>query len=1286
MSDRRISKKDWRIFFDNRTLMEGKQLADNGSVSDFRSDDVQAIAYVESNLRIDSVRLYGAPLNYSMDWNSQKFSCSCKNRSRSRYSYYNLINNPCKHMAAVFYKWEEKHGSWIFTETDEEYARRIKEEEAERERKRLLELKKKEEKITVTAVNFLKERGRTPKGTYFDIMTAVQRKYTSLYAVHLADKLLNDEDGVSLQDIRAEYGSYSGQQLTVNALVKDPESPYGRKHSVKFVFTRQVLEEESCSCHYSFSYYKSSDPFCAHQLAALIKVFDYVNENDPGDATDNLANAFFNAMDAAGQTFGASDEKVPVKKKNDVMISPVLSIEDGSVLLSFKIGIIGQRQLQLKNLESFAQAVQNEEIFSASKLVQIDFSAQDIEEKSRPWLNFILQKVSDTGKINDQLVSKSRWYYYTPSISTQNKDELYGTTLDRFYDIAEGTECECIKKNASPETRSKSKETTYARIGHHNIRVNIKTDPLTAADGKFIGISVSGNMPMIRSGSSEGYVIGPDYVSRISKEEQNALYPFMKASDKNGAIHFNIGKDKLAEFYYRIVPAIMEQPYIDFTDNCQGEAEAIMPPEPAFTFTLDCDEDIFTCQEKVSYNGSETILPREYAKSPGEVKIKGIDELQEKRATEALREFFPTFDPDKRCYTVSASDDCLYSILTDGIAKLSRFGEVLGSEAFKRNRIRRTPQVTVGVSVESGIMDISVISKDVDPADLLDILESYKLKKKYYRLRSGEYVDLSDTEQLDSLTDMAERMNLSMETLINEGVKVPAYRALYLNKLLEEREALISERDKTYRSLIKNFQTIKDADYEEPDGFKGVLRPYQVYGFKWLKTLSAAGFGGILADEMGLGKTLQAIALMESLKDDGVSDPDLVVCPASLVYNWQEEIKRFSPKLKSCVLSGTAGVRKEELEKLKKKTKSSPDIYITSYDSLRKDITLYEKLNFNVVILDEAQYIKNQKAGMTKAVKVLKGTHRFAMTGTPIENRLAELWSIFDFLMPGFLYGYNEFSKRYETPIAKAKDPVAAENLKNMVRPFILRRLKSEVLKDLPDKLEEIRYVRFEEDQRKIYDGQVVKLKKIIQSSDSNNEDKIRILAELTKLREICCDPSLLFEDYNGESAKRKGCIDLINSAISGGHRMLVFSQFKSMLELLEEDLKENGISYYMITGSTPKELRVRMVHDFNEGDVPVFLISLKAGGTGLNLTGADVVIHYDPWWNLAAQNQATDRAHRIGQKNTVTVYKMIMKDTIEEKILDLQEAKKDLADAILEGEGKSLFALSSEELLGLLK
>lgn len=377
-------------------------------------------------------------------------------------------------------------------------------------------------------------------------------------------------------------------------------------------------------------------------------------------------------------------------------------------------------------------------------------------------------------------------------------------------------------------------------------------------------------------------------------------------------------------------------------------------------------------------------------------------------------------------------------------------------------------------------------------------------------------------------------------------------------------------------------------------------------------------------------------------------------------------------------VSGTQTERQLILEK-----QGDYDILVTSYDLLKRDIDQYDALKFDFQILDEAQYIKNHTTAASKAVKVIHSKTRLALTGTPIENRLSELWSIFDYLMPGFLYKYETFKKSFETPIVKNKDMAASERLRQMTAPFILRRLKKDVLRDLPEKLEEVRYAKPEKKQLDLYNGQLAHMQKLLknQNEDDFNKNKLKVLAELTRIRQICCDPSLCFEDYNGGSAKREACMELIASAAESGHKMLVFSQFTSMLELLEKDLKASGLSWYKITGSTPKEERIRLVKAFNEDSVPVFLISLKAGGTGLNLTGADIVIHYDPWWNLAVQNQATDRAHRLGQTKTVTVYKLIMKDSIEEKILKLQEAKKDLADEILKGENGNLGSLSQEEL-----
>ena len=320
-------------------------------------------------------------------------------------------------------------------------------------------------------------------------------------------------------------------------------------------------------------------------------------------------------------------------------------------------------------------------------------------------------------------------------------------------------------------------------------------------------------------------------------------------------------------------------------------------------------------------------------------------------------------------------------------------------------------------------------------------------------------------------------------------------------------------------------------------------------------------------------------------------------------------------------------------------------------------------------------------------MKIIRSKHRFALTGTPIENRLSELWSIFDFLMPGFLYGYETFRSELEKPITKKTEEEAAIRLRRMVAPFVLRRMKSEVLKDLPDKVEESRMVRFGQEQQRLYDAQIVRMKDMLkdETEESYRRSKIQILAELTRIRQICCDPSLLFEGYEGGSAKLEACVDLLNSAVEGGHRVLLFSQFTSMLDLIKIRLKEEGLQWYEITGETPKKERLRLVDTFNTGDVPVFLISLRAGGTGLNLTGADIVIHYDPWWNAAAQNQATDRAHRIGQEKVVNVYKLIVKDSIEEKIQQLQEKKLALADEIIGGETVSFSSLSKEELLQLI-
>ena len=840
--------------------------------------------------------------------------------------------------------------------------------------------------------------------------------------------------------------------------------------------------------------------------------------------------------------------------------------------------------------------------------------------------------------------------------------------LDTFYDTLEGKTLDYSDKS------NYIKETEIA-IGHRPVHFKLTADRLSDARGKFAGVAVTGIVPVVIQGASGRYILDKDGLSRLSYEEEKVFRPFWTVADASGYFRFQVGLNRLSSFYYRILPSLLDNPIVDFDDHCGEEAEQYLPPQPVFRFYLDYNDNIVSCKTMVSYEDKTynilQVTPSEYR-----------DNETEESIVNAVKVYLPTINKESMLFENVMDDDDLFSFMKNGTGWLEKFGMVSGTSALRVTKVRQMPMIQVGVSVKNNLLDLSVTSKELSDSELIDILNSYVHKKKYHRLKSGEYVDLENSDQLEEVRDLMNSLSLEPIDAIKKKIHLPMYRALYIDRMLEEHNGLVTSRDKTYRTLVKNFKTIGDSDYELPVSLEDTLRPYQAYGFKWLSTLQDAGFGGILADEMGLGKTVQAIALLVKAKEDGAKEPSLIVCPASLVFNWKEEFARFGSSLNVCALAGGAAARRKQLKEISEG--SEYDVFVTSYDLLKRDIEQYENIQFHTCVLDEAQFIKNQKTSVAKAVKLVHASHRYALTGTPIENRLSELWSIFDYLMPGFLFSSEEFVRNYETPIAKNKDEETTARLKKMVTPFILRRKKEDVLKDLPDKLEEVRYARFAGEQQKIYDGQVVHMRQVISEISNNPQDRIKVFAEMTKIRQICCDPSLVLENYKGESAKRNACLELIESAIDGGHRILLFSQFVSMLELLEKDLQEKGIAYFKITGSTPKDKRISLVHQFNDGDVPVFLVSLKAGGTGLNLTGADVVIHYDPWWNIAAMNQATDRAHRIGQTRKVTVYKIIAKDSIEERIMELQEAKRDLADAILEGKGESLMSLSKEELLAL--
>ena len=625
-------------------------------------------------------------------------------------------------------------------------------------------------------------------------------------------------------------------------------------------------------------------------------------------------------------------------------------------------------------------------------------------------------------------------------------------------------------------------------------------------------------------------------------------------------------------------------------------------------------------------------------------------------------------------------EELLFRLLTDGLSELDGLGEVLLSERLRGIRVRPAPSLSVRATVKSDLLNVELGASGLTKEELVEYLDGFSRQQRYVRLTSGDLVRIGDN--LKVAQELADGLGVSVEELAAGRAGLASARSLLIDALLERADGVRLERDAGFHRIVRDFESYGDADIDVPAGLEATLRGYQEDGFRWLGTLERLGFGGILADDMGLGKTLQVIAHVLAQKETGRGGCTLVVCPASLVYNWMSEISRFAPGLAAVAVLGTKAARRVLIG-----GHEGADILVTSYDLLRRDVEEYAPLHLSRVVLDEAQYIKNPKAQVTRAVKCLDADVRLALTGTPIENRLAELWSIFDFLMPGYLGTREEFAKRYEGPV-EAGEHDGRRLLRCAIGPFVLRRLKSEVLADLPEKTESVVYSQMSPRQRKLYLATQDRLALQVQHMDKGGPrgpERLKVLAELTRLRQICCDPRLCLDGYEGGSAKLETCLELVSQARDAGHRVLVFSQFASMLDLIGQRLSAAHVTWFQLTGRTSKEARERLVRRFQAGEADVFLVSLKAGGVGLNLTAADVVIHYDPWWNVAAQDQATDRAYRIGQRRDVSVMRLVVEGTVEEKIVRMQEAKRDLAASVLDGEEVRSLLLTRDDLLALL-
>ena len=782
----------------------------------------------------------------------------------------------------------------------------------------------------------------------------------------------------------------------------------------------------------------------------------------------------------------------------------------------------------------------------------------------------------------------------------------------------------------------------------------------------------------ILQGSTYLYMLTKKALYRCDKTFEETILKLLNVYRENYTPQIRFKREELPSFCSLVYPKLKGEISLDKLD--EGIINKYVPQELYIKLYLDYDKNNYITADLKFVYGDVEFNP---------LKDTNISVARDvSKENEYLYIFVNTgFMLDKENgRLILADEEKIYNFLSEEIGLYMHKFEVLATDTFKQREIRKPKIGNIGIKLENDLLKIDLSKIDFDIEEIRSIMQKYKLKKKYHRLKDGSFLDLEENETMDFIGSLLENEDISYKQIQEGELEIPISRGMYLDRLIQNLNTNVEKNDE-YKKMVNQISKREIEDkIELPKGLKSELRQYQVTGFKWLKVLDKYKFGGILADDMGLGKTIQLLAVIQSyLEEEKNPNPSIVVCPSSLSLNWKNEIDKFAPNIKTLVIHGNAEERANQIENIEKY-----NLVITSYDLLKRDIEEYKAKDykFKYIIADEAQYIKNNNTQNAKVIKEIKADTRFALTGTPIENSLSELWSIFDFIMPGYLYSYRKFKEIYEVPIVKDNDEWVLKKLKMLIEPFILRRTKQEVLTELPDKTISVLNNEMQDEQLKIYTSYMANAKREVSQELKENgfeKSQMKILALLMRLRQICCHPSLFISNYTGESSKLNQCIEVIKDAVLSGHKILLFSSYSSMLEIIGEELKKENIKHFKLTGQTKVGDRLKLVEEFNSNDeIKVFLISLKAGGTGLNLIGADMVIHYDPWWNLSAENQATDRTYRIGQKKNVQVYKLITKDSIEERIYELQEKKAQLAKSMLSTETTFINKLSREDIMSL--
>ena len=1063
----------------------------------------------------------------------------------------------------------------------------------------------------------------------------------------------------------------NSENFEIRAVVTDDNSKYNTYVKV----LEGEIENLSCTC----DKYKENYCACIHIIATVKEFFnnkDYINvfSDKPKEnikiqeKEDNISNyKTFNQLIKTFRNISNQIEEETVKTESKkIKIEPKIIYNKLSNTLKIEIKI-GESQLyKIKSLPEFYERFLNREKYKYGSKLEFIHTKEAFEENSRELLDYILKYAEIIKYANE---STNGYEYYTKRLG-EDSILISNSGIDELFEVLKN-------KNVIMEDENTSVIVQFVP-NEPDITFSLKKKNTSELK---LDTNVDIYEYKIFEGKEFSYILMDNKLYRCSKEFENTTIQMLSLFRKNFTKEIIFPKNQLATFFSVVEPYIKQN--VDIAKEDYEELKKYIPAELCARMFLDYDNHQYvTADIRFVYDDVE-INPLNIDEENNSIPRNAVKEA---KLLDMLLKTGFMYD-QKNSRLILANEDKIYNFLANEIDTYIKNFEVMATENFKEKQIRKTENVSVGIRVENNLLDVDLSGLNIDNEELQEVMRKYKLKKKYHRLKDGSFINLQDNENIEFIENITKDIDIDYSQIKEQKIKVPLYRSFYLEKILEKNKSIRLIRNEGYNNFIDGLDKSKlEEKIELPSRLKVDLRGYQIIGFNWLKTLDEYGLGGILADDMGLGKTVQLLSVICSYLDNAKDrKPSLVVCPSSLALNWQNEIEKFTRDIKSIVIQGSLEERTKNIKEIPKY-----DIVITSYELLKRDIELYEESNyeFKYIIADEAQYIKNNNTKNAKAIKEIKAETRYALTGTPIENSLSELWSIFDFIMPGYLFSYKKFKELYETAIVKENDEATTDKLKKLINPFVLRRVKKEVLTELPDKTITVLNSTMTDEQQDIYMSYLIKARKNVAEEIAENgieRSQIKILALLTRLRQICCHPSLFIDNYEGESGKLTQCIEIMKDAIQSDHKILLFSGYTSMFDILEKKLKMENISYLKLTGQTKVSERLSMVDEFNNNnDIKVFLISLKAGGTGLNLTGADMVIHYDPWWNLSAENQATDRTYRIGQKRNVQVYKLITKNSIEEKIYDLQKRKEMLIDSMLSTNQTFISKLSKEDIMSL--